>query len=367
MPPIHIMIKPVSGACNLRCRYCFYADELARRAKPSPGVMDRETVRALIRKAFIYADGAVTFSFQGGEPTLAGASFYRFFIDEVSRCNTRGLPVSYGLQTNATLLTDELCELFAKHGFLIGVSLDGPKEIHDALRGDAAGGGSYDAVRRGIALLRRHRAEFNVLSVLTREAAGRIGEVWEELSPYGYLQFIPCIDALDGKAAPWSLDPETYGRALVEIFDRYRDAFFSSSPVRERRMDNYLSMLLGYPPEHCGMSGRCGVYFLCEADGGVYPCDFYALDEWKLGNIRETSFARMEAGPAAKRFAAEGSRRPEKCRDCRYLFLCGGGCRRDREPSLTENRFCESYRYFFDRRLAGMRALADAVRKRMGS
>ncbi|MBQ7171680.1 MAG: SPASM domain-containing protein [Clostridia bacterium] len=363
MPPIHIMVKPVSGSCNLRCRYCFYADETSRRAEPCRGVMGEETVRALIRKAFFYADGAVTFSFQGGEPTLAGAGFYRSFLAEVGRSNTRGLPVAFALQTNATALTDELCELFSQNGFLVGVSLDGPKEIHDALRADAGGAGSYDAVRRGIALLRRHRADFNLLCVLTEGSAARIGEVWEELAPFGHLQFIPCLDALDGKETAFSLRAETYGRALVEIFDRYRAAFFSSAPVRERRMDNYLSILLGYPPEHCGMSGRCGVYFLCEADGSVYPCDFYALDEWKLGNVCESSFARMAASPAAKRFAEEGSRRPERCRDCRYLFLCGGGCRRDREPGLTENRFCESYRFFFDRRLGELRALAEAVKK----
>ncbi len=365
MPPIHIMIKPVSGACNLHCRYCFYADEVSHRMTPSYGILQPDTMQALIRKAFLYADDGITFSFQGGEPTLAGVDFYRRFLKTVSEYNTRRLPVSYSVQTNATLLSDELCALFAEHRFLIGVSLDGTKATHDALRTDQSGKGTHDAVQRGIALLKKHKVDFNILCVVTKEVADNARAVWKALAPYGHIQFIPCIDGLDGVAMPFSLDAERYGRFLVEIFDLYRAAFFSSSPVEERRMDNYLAMLLGYPPEHCGMCGECGVYFLCEADGSIFPCDFYVLDAWKLGNIRETSFARMVKGEVMQRFQAEGRQLPEDCRSCKYVTICRGGCRRDREPTLTANRFCESYKYFFDRRLADLSALADAVRSNM--
>lgn len=365
MPPIHIMIKPVSGACNLHCRYCFYADEVSHRATPSYGVMQPDTMQTLIRKAFLYAEDAISFSFQGGEPTLASIGFYRSFIKTVGEYNTRGLQISYSLQTNATLLTDELCALFAEHHFLIGVSMDGTEATHNALRTDTDGNGTHAAVLHGIALLKKHKVDFNILCVVTKEVADNVRAVWKALAPFGHIQFIPCIDALDGTEMSFSLDAKRYGEFLVEVFDLYRSSFFSASPVRERRMDNYLSMFLGYPPEHCGMSGECGVYFLSEADGSIFPCDFYALDAWKLGNIRETSFARMVKGETMQRFRVEGGQLPEICRTCKYVAICRGGCRRDREPTLQANRFCESYKYFFDRRLDDLRALAAAVRSNM--
>ena len=361
MPPIHVMIKPVSGACNLRCVYCFYADEAAHRERASYGVMQPDTVRALVRRAFLYADDALTFSFQGGEPTLAGVGFYRDFVKTVESYNTRGAAVSYSLQTNGTLLDDEFCAFLAANRFLVGVSLDGTAEIHDALRKDGEGNGSFARALRGLELLRAHGVECNILCVLTQDAAKNIRTVFRALSPYGHIQFIPCIDGLDGERTPFSLDAKTYGDALVEIFDLYSAAFFSHAPVRERRMENYLSILLGYPPEACGMCGGCGLYFLCEADGSVFPCDFYATDAWKLGNIKETSFARMAKSETMRRFLTEGATLPENCRACNYFALCRGGCRRDREPDLAANRFCESYRAFFDRRLDRMTALCARI------
>ena len=365
MPPIHVMIKPVSGACNLRCRYCFYADEASHRATASYGVMTGEIMETLIRKAFLYADNTVFFSFQGGEPTLAGVEFYRSFLRTVSRYNTRGLSVSYALQTNGVGLSEELCTLLSDNGFLVGVSLDGTKETHDAFRVDIGGAPTHDRVLRGISLLQKYQIPFNGLCVVTQPLAESFPAVWRALAPYGHIQFIPCIDGFEGTATPMSLQPGTYGQMLVECFDLYRAAFFTSAPVRERRMDNYLSILLGYPPEACGMTGSCGLYFLCEADGSIFPCDFYALDEWKLGNICENSFLRLFQSDRMQRFQSEGKHPPAACASCRYFPLCRGGCRRDREPSLTANRFCKSYRYFFDNRLTELRDLARKVAKRM--
>ena len=210
---------------------------------------------------------------------------------------------------------------------------------------------------RGIRLLRRHGVEFNILCVLTNAACEQIRAVWQALAPYGHVQFIPCLDPLDAHGAHL-LDADRYGEALVTVFDLYRDAFFTAAHVSERRMDNYLSILLGYLPESCDMAGKCGTYFLCEADGSVYPCDFYALDAWRLGNIRETSFARMLHSDAAARFCARGDELPADCRACEYLFLCRGGCRRDREPDYAVSRYCMAYKTLFERRLPAMRALA---------
>ena len=352
MPPISIMIKPVSGACNLQCRYCFYADEATHRQTLSYGVMQSETVRNLVRKAFIYSDDAISFTFQGGEPLLAGIEFFKSFVNCVSEYNTKRLQISFSVQTNGTLLDDEFCAFFAENNFLVGVSLDGTKEIHDSLRGN-----SYDDTMKGIRCLQKHSVEFNILCVLTNNIADNLQDVWKALAPFRYIQFIPCIDGFYGESYPYSLDAATYGKALVKIFDLYKTALYSGAPISERRIDNYLSLLAGFPPEHCGMSGECGMYFLCEADGSIFPCDFYVLDEWKLGNINETSFMRMDKGDIMSRFQSEGRQIPDECHNCKYFLFCRGGCRRDREPTLLTNRFCESYKYFFDKRLDDMKSL----------
>ena len=365
MPALSMMVKPVSSRCNMRCEYCFYADVAAHRETPDYGVMTRDTMRALVRKAFIYAEGSVSFSFQGGEPTLAGAAFYRDFLCEVSRCNSRGLPVSFALQTNGYAVSDELLTLFAEHGFLLGVSLDGPVDMHDARRKDAAGRGTYHRVIRTIEKLRAFGIPYNILCVVTAETARRSRETWDALREHRYLQFIPCIDGLEGGQNPHSLSPEAYGRFLIETYELYERAFRAGRPVSERRFDNYLSILAGLPPEDCGMCGQCGLYYVAEADGSVYPCDFYALDEWKMGNINTMSLARMEKSSPSKAFRQASLRLPEICQGCEYFSLCRGGCRRYREPFREglpgKNRFCKSYRMFFDACLPRMNALTERV------
>ena len=365
MPPLSMMIKPVSSACSMRCAYCFYADVSASRAVKSYGVMSRDTMRALIRRAFAYADGAVSFAFQGGEPTLAGVDFYREFVALARQHNTRNLRVSYALQTNGYDLSDELCDFFAENRFLLGVSLDGTREIHDALRRDARGEGTYDRVTENIARLRRHGVDYNVLCVVTEPVARKAGACWDALSGHRYIQFIPCIDDFGGQKRDFSLTAASYGQFLIDIFDRYEAAYAAGRPVSERRLDNYLMLLLGRPPEHCGMAGQCGLYFLAEADGGIYPCDFYVLDEWRLGNVNESGLRRMETCERAQAFRSMSLRLPERCASCPYFGLCRGGCRRDREPWSegipSGNRFCESYRRFFEARLPRLEHLARAV------
>lgn len=366
MPPLSMMIKPASSACDLRCRYCFYSDVASHREQAFCGMMTPQTMRALVRRAFIYADDSITFAFQGGEPTLAGLEFYETFVSLVNEYNVRGLSVSYALQTNACHLSDALCALFAKHRFLIGVSLDGDRETHDAARVDAKGKGSYDRVLSGIALLKKHKVDFNILCVVTARTVEHTKKIWKALAPYGHLQFIPCINGFEEEMESFSLEAEAYGRFLIESFDLYEAAFYSGHPVSERRFDNYIGMLLGYAPEHCGMAGRCGLYFLIEADGSVYPCDFYALDEWRLGNVNETSLARIADSPKALAFREASYPLPDGCLSCKWRTFCRGGCRRDREPfsdgNPGENRFCESYQMLFDARFDRMAVLAERIR-----
>ena len=211
MPSLSMLIKPASGLCNMRCRYCFYADVAEHREVPSYGVMKSGTAEALVKRAFEYATGAVTFAFQGGEPTLAGTDFYRDFICFVNRYNTKKIPVSYAMQTNAYHFPDGLLELLRDNRFLLGVSLDGTAALHDMNRVDAMGDGTFKRVSENIKKLDEYKIDYNILTVLTENNAKNIGKIYSffHSKNYKYLQFIKHVDGFgdtEGKSV-FSLTP----------------------------------------------------------------------------------------------------------------------------------------------------------------
>lgn len=208
MPNLSLLIKPVSGACNLRCRYCFYLDESAHRQTACFGTMSETTLQTLVRRAFAYADGPVSFAFQGGEPLLAGKAFYRRVLALQKQYNTRRLPVTNALQTNGTLLDEEWAELFAEGQFLVGISLDGPASLHDRYRVDTAGAATHARALQGAEILKKHGVPYNILCVVTQQIAAAPDTVFDALAPHGYLQFIPCLDALDGSRASFLFSPK---------------------------------------------------------------------------------------------------------------------------------------------------------------
>lgn len=368
MPPLSIMIKPVSSSCNMHCVYCFYADVTSHRKHANYGTMSRDTVENLVRKAFAYAEGSVSFSFQGGEPTLAGTAYFTHFIQTVEKYNQRGLAVQYAIQTNGYHLSEEMLSLFAQYHFLVGVSLDGYAQTHDMLRMDAHGHGTYQQVVHTLQRLKKRHIPYNILCVVTREVAQQVHAVWRSLAPHGYIQFIPCIDGFDGEKSDYSLTAEAYGEFLVTTFQLYEQAWNCGHSISVRNLDNYMQILLGQTPEMCGMRGRCGLYFLIEADGSVYPCDFYVLDQWRMGSIDRQSFFQLCRSDACQTFQRSSLEVDPTCQACTWFYLCHGGCRRDRESSLDEkltlNRFCKSYQYFFERCEQPMKQLAEKIRKR---
>ena len=368
LPPLSLLIKPASDLCNARCGYCFYTDVSSHRDTKSRGLMQPEVLEALVRRALAEAEGFCSFTFQGGEPTLAGLDFFRRLPELEQKYNVRGLPIRHAIQTNGLTLDEEWARFLRENHFLAGLSIDGTRELHDALRPDAEGNGTYARAVRAAALLERHQVEYNVLCVVNNAVARHPQRVYAALRKYRYLQFIPCLDGLDGQRMPWSLEPERYGEFLKGVFDGYYADFFSGAPVSVRGFDNYVGMLLGRPPESCGMSGVCACGFVTEADGSVYPCDFYALDEYRLGDVRTDSFEAL-------RNAAEPFLRPSRlihgdCRRCEWFPLCRGGCRRERETapdgSAGKNRLCAAYRSFFAYAYPRMQRLAAAVRLRRG-
>jgi len=347
----------------MQCRYCFYCDEMANRTEKVLPPMTLETLEAVVRRTLIYADDSVTFAFQGGEPTLAGLSFYEALIRLVKQYNGRRLPVRYALQTNGYDLSDEMIRFFVTNGFLLGVSLDGIRAIHDALRPDRRGGPTYDRVLHTLERLRRAGAEYNVLCVVNAQVAAHAQDVYRALAPHRFIQFIPCLDGLDGKTQSHSLDEESYLSFLKTTFDLYEQDYRSGHPVSVRQFDNWLQMMLGMPPESCSMNGRCSLQFIVESDGSVYPCDFYALDEWKLGSLTQTPLRRMVQSDTARKFVEASLAVPEACRACRWYSLCRNGCRRERDPHTGISRWCGVMQGFWSYAYDRMAAMAETIRQ----
>lgn len=370
MPLLHIMIKPASNLCNLRCTYCFYSDVSARRQTASYGIMREEVLEKLVRRAFAYANGEISFTFQGGEPTVAGKDFFRTFLRLVKTYQKANVQVHCAIQTNGTLLDEEWVDIFRQGGFLVGVSLDGIQELHDTCRITADGLPTYQLVEDKIALLKKAGVEYNVLCVVNHAIAMHGELVFRNLKKHKYLQFIPCLDNFDGSTTAYSLRPGDYGHFLCDTFPLYEQAWRSGHFVSIRSFDNWIGMLLGYPPESCAMCGRCGNYYLMEADGSVYPCDFYVLDEWKMGNIERDNFLRLEKSKIGNYFRALSEQVDEKCRACEWFFLCRGGCRREREPmvqnKLSLNRLCSDHQMLFQQYGKQMEALARDIARQRG-
>ena len=349
MQHLTILVKPASSLCNMRCDYCFYHDVAKNREVCSYGIMNRDLLDMLIRRAFAFAERSVSFVFQGGEPMLAGIDFYKAVIKYQNKYNSRGITVYNTIQTNATLIDEEFAAFFKEHRFLVGISLDGKRALHDKYRHFPSGEGSYDRVTKGIELLKKHSVDFNVLAVISKDSAAYPAEVYSALKGYGYLQFIPLIDDLGGGETEFSLSAEDYGRFLSEVFELYYRDIMNGRYVSVRDFDSYVNMLRGYPPSSCAMQGRCGGYFTVEADGGVYPCDFYVTDEYKIGNVSESSFFSLAKSEKLREFVDGSVCIDERCKKCRWLPLCRGGCRRHREPFPTITKFCGAYSFFFEK------------------
>lgn len=367
MRALSILIKPASASCNMRCGYCFYADVSRRRAVRNYGAMSLETLEVLVKSALAEATEFCSFGFQGGEPTLVGLDFFRNLMEFEKRHNVNGARIVHTLQTNGLLIDEAWARFLAENGFLVGLSVDGPKEVHDGLRLDAQKRGTHRRCMEAATRLRKSGAQFNILSVVSRALAGEPAKVYKfyKQRDFKHVQFIPCLEGL-GEApdsSGFAPDAGTYARFLCRIFDLWRADFARGDYVSIRTFDNYVHILGGYPPESCAMNGFCAAYPLVEADGSVYPCDFYALDKYRLGRVGAHSFAEMLEGDAARDFAAPSLEPHPDCLACEYGFICRGGCRRDREESggLSLNRHCRAYKIFFAHALPGMREIAGRV------
>lgn len=374
MPAASILIKPASANCNMDCKYCFYKCLSSHREEYSKGFMKEETLETLVREAIAYADGSLTFAFQGGEPTLAGLDFFQKAVELQQKYNNKKLQIENTIQTNGLLIDEKWARFLGEHRFLVGLSLDGPKKMHDRYRKDAAGQDTFARIMHSVQLLEQYHVDYNVVTVVTNDTAKQASFLYKfwKRNHYPFVQFIPCMDEIkrqDGtqERSIYAVEPEQYGKFLCELFDLWYADFATGEAMDIRMFSNLAQMAAGYPAEECGMNGCCNCYFVVEGDGSVYPCDFYCMDAWKLGTVKD-GFVQMKTSEKAKAFVEASRPVCATCHECSYFSLCRGGCRRWREPFVDGkpglNQLCSAYRMFFAHAAERMERLGVYIRQK---
>ena len=372
MAAVSVLMKPASGLCNMACDYCFYCDESKRREHASYGMMAEDTLRNVIRKTMLNATGVISYAYQGGEPSLRGLDFYQKAVAFQKHFNRSGLRVHNAFQTNGLALDEEWCRFFADNQFLVGLSVDGTRETHDRYRRDSAGNGTFDRVLKTAAMFDRCGVEYNILTVVTRDTAENIREIYQAYKKRGWRhqQYIICLEPLGARhgTIAYSLSPEQYGQFLCDLFDLWYADWKSGDAPYIRQFENYLGIFLGYPPEACEHCGVCGIQCAVEADGSVYPCDFYMLDEDRLGNFNTDRFADIAGRRKEIGFVERSLRLSRECLNCRWYPLCRGGCQRHRDivpgENVYANYYCPGYQMFFEKYHGTLRKIAESAHRK---
>lgn len=376
----HVLTKPTGAICNLDCKYCFFLskEELYPNSRFR---MADEMLESFIRQQFESQRGPdVMIAWQGGEPTLMGLDFFRRSVELAQQYRQPGQTVQYTIQTNGTLLNEEWCAFFHEHRFLVGLSVDGPREMHDAYRVDKGGHPTFDKVLGAARLMQRHEVDFNVLCTVHAKNAGHPLEVYryfrDDLGTR-HIQFIPIVERVnsDGRTrfqegtavTERSVTAEQWGRFLTAIFDEWvrRDV----GTVFVQMFDAALASWVGAPPSLCIFAETCGNAVALEHNGDVYSCDHFVEPKHLLGNIAVTPMAELVGSERQRAFGnAKRDTLPRYCRECPVRFACHGECPKNRfiltpdgEPGL--NYLCAGYKAFFTHIDRPMRLMADRLRQ----
>lgn len=279
--------------------------------------------------------GTANISFQGGEPALAGLDFFRNFVNKLAEYPQ--IVTSYSIQTNGTLLNDDWAIFFKEHNFLVGVSLDGYKSNTDYFRKDIDNNGAFARIMEGINILNKYDCQYNILTVIT----SKLSEYPEDLfdfylnNNFRYIQLIPCLPSLDSSNNDLSLKPEQYVNFFNRFFDKWYKEALKGNVLNINTFENLASIIVNHHPYQCGLIGQCVIQNVIESNGDVYPCDFYCLDEYKLGNILNSSFAELNRN--GRQFILENSCKKKPCENCEFEPMCHGGCRRQNACYLNDN------------------------------
>lgn len=349
-PLANVLVKPAGPDCNLDCSYCFYKGKSALYPGRPQHRMAEETLEELVRQVMRAGGRQLSFVWQGGEPTLAGLDFFRSAV-ALQQQYGRGQVVGNGFQTNGLLLDREWARFFRRYNFLVGLSIDGPQDLHDRHRTNHVGHGSHQRAWRAVRILRRHSVALNVLVVLTRANVLHPRELYEYFVTRGisHLQFIPCAESEStGHAVTdYSVTPEQYGAFLCELFDLWAA---SEQLVSIRLFVELLNYLFYGATPSCQFSRSCGNYLVVEHNGDVYPCDFFVEPAWRLGNLLERPLWELIRSELFLAFRSRKIQLPPECCSCSFVRLCYGGCPRYRvvEGQLgAPSYFCSAYKRLF--------------------
>ena len=372
----NIMLKPAGSLCNLDCNYCYYLDKADIYGGREPR-MTEEMLEEVVRE-YIAANDVpeVTFNWHGGEPLVLGIDFYKKAI-EFEQKYAGGKIIHNTIQTNGTLLNREWTSLFRKHNFLVGISIDGPQDIHDRYRKDKGRNPTFDKVIRGIGLLYSAGVEFNTMSTVNKASEGRGLEVYQFLKSIGshYMQFMPVLEHVkypldkNGKPvkgarpfivdphesgaqiAPWSVSDVGFGKFMCAIFDYWVRNDVGRYYVNQ--FDATLANWYGVQPGTCVYAETCGGNSVIEHNGDLYPCDHFVYPKYLLGNITEKSISDMMKSDLQVKFGIDKRNSlPSKCRRCEWLFTCHGECPKHRFNSTEAgetglNALCTGYKMFY--------------------
>lgn len=338
MKQISFLIKPASSLCNMKCEYCFYKDVSKHRSVTSYGIMHEDEMKNLIDFSFseIEQNGSITYAFQGGEPTLAGLAFFKAFTAYVEEKRTRQT-IHYAIQTNALLLDEEWVSFLKEKDFLVGVSLDGYLQNHDDYRKDEANKGTFQRVMKSIERLKKRGVSFNILCVLSNSLAAHPQKLYQFFKKQGfdYIQFIPCMDHRKSHHKAM-LTPPLFYNFYKTYFDLWFTDYKKGCAQHINLFDNIMLIVNDRPPYQCGMLGYCSMQFVIEADGSIYPCDFYVEDQLCLGNVMTDHVSHVLKHKILSSFLQEKTIHP-LCKKCSYENLCHGGCKRMNAAFLGEN------------------------------
>jgi uncharacterized protein len=367
----HILAKPIGPICNLDCKYCFYLEKEALYPEADKWAMREEVLDSYVRQYIEAHDTPmVSFAWQGGEPTLLGVDYFRKLV-AIQKKYANGKRIENGFQTNGVLLNDAWAELFRENSFLVGLSIDGPRELHDRYRVDKGGQPTFDRVMRGMETLKRNGVDFNTLTTVNQGNADAALEVYRFLKENGsgYMQFIPIVERVaqqatpDGlhlilpdflgtaQVAPWSVEPRQFGRFLCAIFDEWVRHDVGRHFVQ--LFDVSLESWSGFEPSLCVFRRQCGAALAIEHCGDLYSCDHFVFPENRLGNIMESPLASLVDLPQQRSFGeAKESTLPKYCRECDVRFACNGECPKHRFLKTPDgesglNYLCAGYKMFF--------------------
>ncbi|HOT06695.1 MAG: hypothetical protein A4E45_01574 [Methanosaeta sp. PtaB.Bin039] len=377
LPGFHLLAKPTGAACNLGCKYCFFLSKKDLYPKSSFRMSD-ELLETYIRQ-YIEAQKLpqATIAWQGGEPTLMGLEFFKRSIEYQRKYRREKMTIQNTMQTNGTLLDDEWCEFFRKNNFLIGLSLDGPRGLHDAYRVDKTGRPTFDRVMRAARLLRKHKVDFNILTTVHAANGDHPLEVYRFLRDEvktSFIQFIPIVERDNDTGyqegdvvTDRSVKADQYGRFLISIFDEWVQRDVGKTFVQI--FDVSLAAWSGVPSGICAFSPTCGTAMAMEHNGDVYSCDHFVEPKYLLGNIRDKSMAQIACSGKQQRFGRDKlDTLPEYCRACEVRFVCNGECPKNRFIRTPDgesglNYLCAGYREFFRHIDGPMRFMAHELRR----